>query len=39
MVTALGEVSGDEVAVIEEPAAMASPRDIVARAAREAMGQ
>ena len=38
-VTALGEVGGaDAVAVIEEAAAMASPRDVVARAAREAMG-
>ena len=34
-VTALGEVGGDDaVAVIEEAAAMASPRDVVARAAR-----
>ena len=38
-VTALGEIGGDAVsAVLEEAAAMASPRDIVARAAREAMG-
>ena len=38
-VTALGEVGGDAVsAILEEAAAMASPRDIVARAAREAMG-
>ena len=38
-VTALGEVGGEAAAaVIEEAAAMASPRDIVARAAREAMG-
>lgn len=38
-VTALGEVGGDEAAaVIEEAAAMASPRDVVARAARDAMG-
>ena len=38
-VTALGEVGGDAVAaVLEEAAAMASPRDVVARAAREAMG-
>ena len=38
-VTALGEVGGDGVAaVLEEAAAMASPRDIVARAARTAMG-
>ena len=37
-VTALGEVGGEAaVAVIEEAAAMASPRDIVARAARDAM--
>ena len=39
-VTALGEAGGDEAAaVIEEAAAMVSPRDIVARAAREAMGK
>ena len=38
-VTALGEIGGGAVsAVLEEAAAMASPRDIVARAAREAMG-
>jgi HEAT repeat protein len=38
-VTALGGVGGeDAAAVIEEAAAMASPRDIVARAARDAMG-
>ena len=38
-VTALGEIGGDAAsAVLEEAAAMASPRDIVARAAREAMG-
>ena len=38
-VTALGEIGGDGVsAILEEAAAMASPRDIVARAAREAMG-
>ena len=38
-VTALGEVGGDEAAaVIEEAAAMASPRDVVARAARDATG-
>ena len=38
-VTALGEVGGEATAaVLEEAAAMASPRDIVARAAREAMG-
>ena len=38
-VTALGEIGGDVVsAVLEEAAGMASPRDIVARAAREAMG-
>ena len=38
-VTVLGEIGGDVVsAVLEEAAAMASPRDIVARAAREAMG-
>ena len=39
-VTALGEIGGDVVsAVLEEAAGMASPRDIVARAAREAMGE
>ena len=38
-VTALGEVGGAAAAaVIEEATAMASPRDIVARAARAAMG-
>ena len=38
-VTALGELGGAAAAaVIEEAAAMASPRDIVARAAREPMG-
>ncbi len=37
--TALGEIGGEAVsAVLEEAAAMASPRDIVARAAREVMG-
>lgn len=39
-VTALGEIGGDAAAaVVEEAAAMASPRDIVARAAREALGR
>ena len=36
-VTALGEIGGDAAAaIIEEAAAMASPRDIIARAARNA---